>query len=569
MEAQVNSMTTVEHTGTFVKHESCPDCGSSDGRARYVNETTGETDHWYCFACETHTKAESGSAADDDAAQPVPHQGKTKRQNLLKGTFENLPARRLTAEDCRKFDYQVVMYEGQPAQAATYRDKSGRPVAQKIRTRDKRFVWIGKPPGTFYGQHIWNTGKILTICEGELDCISSSAQGGHKWATVSLPNGAASAAKAMKDNYEFIMGFQSVVLLFDQDEAGRKAAEAAAECLPVGMAKIATLPCKDANECLVQGKAGEIVNAIHQARTYRPDGLVNAHDYRDEVGKDDTSDGLEYPFSMLTEVTGGLRPGTCTTITAGSGIGKTTLVREIAHHLHVGGNQIGMIMLEESNKRTLQGLVGIFMSKNITVDRSGVADEDITAAFDLLFGEDMPPLYLYDHWGSTDIDVILNKIRQMGQMGAETVFLDHLAILISGQAFGNNERTLIDTAMTKLRTLVAETGQKLVLISHLRRPDGNQGHEDGAQVRLGQLRGSHAIAQLSDICIGLSVDPDDPHSDVRHLTVLKNRHSGRTGPAGTLRYCHDTGRLMEEALAQLTPFEDEGQEEGETEHVYN
>ena len=34
------------------------------------------------------------------------------------------------------------------------------------------------------------------------------------------------------------------------------------------------------------------------------------------------------------------------------------------------------------------------MSKNITVDRSDVDDDEITTAFDMLFGPDMPPLYL-------------------------------------------------------------------------------------------------------------------------------------------------------------------------------
>ena len=111
-----------------------------------------------------------------------------------------------------------------------------------------------------------------------------------------------------------------------------------------------------------------------------------------------------------------------------------------------------------------------------------------------------------------------------------------ISILISGQSYGNNERTLIDMAMTKLRTLVQELNIGLMIVSHLRRPDGNQGHEDGAVVRLGQLRGSHSIAQLSDICISMQVDPDEPNSDIRHLHILKNRYTGQTGPAGTLNY---------------------------------
>jgi twinkle protein len=251
------------------------------------------------------------------------------------------------------------------------------------------------------------------------------------------------------------------------------------------------------------------------------------------------------------------------TITAGSGIGKTTLVREIAHHLHIGGSRMGLIMLEESNKRTLQGLTGIFMSKNITVDRSEVDEDEITAAFDMLFGPDMPPLYLYDHWGSTDIDVICARIEYMVKaLGVEYLILDHISILISGQSFGQNERTLIDMTMTKLRTLVQELNIGLLIVSHLRRPDGNQGHEDGAQVRLGQLRGSHSIAQLSDICISMAVDAEEPNSDIRHLHILKNRYTGQTGPAGTLNYNRDTGRLIEDVLAQLQPVEDEA--EGDT-----
>ena len=148
-------------------------------------------------------------------------------------------------------------------------------------------------------------------------------------------------------------------------------------------------------------------------------------------------------------------------------------------------------------------------------------------------------------------------------LGIKWVILDHISILISGQAFGTNERTLIDYAMTRLRTLVQELGIGLLVISHLRRPDGDRGHEAGQVVRLNQLRGSHSIAQLSDACIGLQVDPEDPDSDIRHLTVLKNRFSGQTGAAGTLMYDRTTGRLLEAELADLLNPDNDNEEEGE------
>ena len=74
--------------------------------------------------------------------------------------------------------------------------------------------------------------------------------------------------------------------------------------------------------------------------------------------------------------------------------------------------------------------------------------------------------------------------------------------------------------------------------------DAVKGHEDGASVSLGQLRGSHAIAQLSDLVVALQRDisAGDNRSE---LVVLKNRFNGQTGPAGKLSYGLETGRLTQ------------------------
>ena len=101
--------------------------------------------------------------------------------------------------------------------------------------------------------------------------------------------------------------------------------------------------------------------------------------------------------------------------------------------------------------------------------------------------------------------------------------------------------------MTNLRKIVQETGIGLFLISHLRRPSGKS-HEEGGQVSLSELRGSAAIAQLSDIVIGLERNQQHEDPIVRNQTtlrVIKNRFSGLTGPACKLQYTADTGRLKE------------------------
>jgi twinkle protein len=84
----------------------------------------------------------------------------------------------------------------------------------------------------------------------------------------------------------------------------------------------------------------------------------------------------------------------------------------------------------------------------------------------------------------------------------------------------------------------------LVLVSHLKRPEG-RGHEEGGQTSLSQLRGSHAIAQLSDLCIGAERNQqgDTAERSELQLRVLKNRFTGQTGPVDRLLYDQDTGRL--------------------------
>jgi twinkle protein len=134
------------------------------------------------------------------------------------------------------------------------------------------------------------------------------------------------------------------------------------------------------------------------------------------------------------------------------------------------------------------------------------------------------------------------------------VFLDHISLVVSGMD-GNDERKSIDVLMTRLRTLVQETGITLICVSHLKRPStSNKGHEDGEAVSLSQLRGSGAIAQLSDAVITLERNSMSQDPTVRHTTkvaVAKNRYNGLTGPACSLKYDMNTGRMIEVTLEDL------------------
>ena len=111
-----------------------------------------------------------------------------------------------------------------------------------------------------------------------------------------------------------------------------------------------------------------------------------------------------------------------------------------------------------------------------------------------------------------------------------------------------NERSLIDRIMTELRKIVEKTGAGLLLVSHLRRLEGNQGHENGAQVNLSHLRGSGGIAQISDCVIALERNQQSDNFDEAQKTrlrVLKSRYTGEVGIATYLQYDVKSGRLSE------------------------
>jgi twinkle protein len=131
--------------------------------------------------------------------------------------------------------------------------------------------------------------------------------------------------------------------------------------------------------------------------------------------------------------------------------------------------------------------------------------------------------------------------------GCKWVVVDHLHMLVSAIHEGD-ERRAIDSIMTRLRSIVEETGAGIILVSHLRRVDGNKGHENGIEVSLSHLRGSQSIAQLSDCVIALERNQqseDEEESNTTKVRVLKSRYTGDVGLASHLHYDRETGRLKE------------------------
>lgn len=463
---------------------------------------------------------------------------------FVQGDYQPLVKRKISENICKKYDYTVAQYKGKPCHIASYRDASGVVVGQKIRFPDKTFQIIGDVK-TPYGWQRFNNGRYICVTEGEIDCLSVAEVFDGKYPVVSIPNGAASAPKFFKKHLDYFEGYENVVLMFDMDEQGVQAAKTCASILSVGKAKIARLPAKDANELLVANNPQAITQAFWNAEPYRPDGIVLGQDMWEKVSTVEKVESANYPFQGLNKVTRGLRVGEIVTFCAGSGVGKSSVCREIAYSLLQQGDKVGYIALEESIKRTALGLMGIHANKPLHLMDKLPPEEELKEAYDATVGSGN--YVTYDHWGSIDSDNLINRIRYMNKaLGCKWVFLDHVSIVVSGQ--DGDERKMIDILMTKLRSLVEETQVGMLLVSHLKRPEG-RGFEEGREISLGHLRGSAGLGQLSDMVIGIERNQQDEDSKNQStVRILKNRFSGETGLACYLEFDTSTGRLHEAVL---------------------
>ena len=521
----------------FVRtHIPCESCGSSNAAA--MNEDGSS----YCFSCGNFEPTAKDNTHTMTVTTPP-----TANGSFLIGKVLPLDARKINAETCQKFGYKIGKQYDKVCHIAEYRDLQGNLMAQKLRFEDKSFSSVGVP-STFFGQHLWpNGGRKLVVTEGEIDALSLSQVFGNKWPVVSLPTGAAAAKSAFKKNLEWLQKFDEVILMFDEDAAGRKAVEQVSSILPVGKCKVARLPLKDANEMLMQGKTEELVRSFWEAKIWRPDDIVEGSEVYDRLLNPKNTESIPYPFQGLNEKTRGIRKGEIVTVCAGSGIGKSQICRVIAHNLvRNTDKRIGYIALEESIERTASGIVGLELGCLLHLAGEIKETEQLRKAFDATVGSGR--FFLYDHWGSLESDNLLGHIRYMAKaLDVDYIVLDHLSIVVSGLGDGD-ERRMIDNTMTKLRSLVEECNIGMIVVSHLKRPEG-KGHEDGAATSLAHLRGSAAIAQLSDIVLGLERNQQDPtNKNVTALRVLKNRFTGDTGLCCHLQYDKDTGRMEETVL---------------------
>ncbi|AFQ97049.1 DNA primase/helicase [Enterobacteria phage T3] len=538
-----------EDDSIFLFHAPCENCGSSDGNSVYSDG------HEWCFVCEHRVPANEEREAKLSTRRRT---GGSKPMSYdvwnfgdSNGRYSDLTARGISKETCQKAGYWLAKVDNRMYQVADYRDQNGSIVSQKVRDKDKNFKTTGSHKSdALFLKHLWSGGKKIVVTEGEIDALTVMELQDCKYPVVSLGHGASAAKKTCAANYEYFDQFEQIILMFDMDDAGRKAVEEAAQVLPAGKVRVAVLPCKDANECHIMGEDKAILEQVWNANPWVPDGVVSALSLKDRVKEAMTSEdavGLLFDGCQgLNDRTLGARGGEVVMVTSGSGMGKSTFVRQQA--LAWGkrmGKRVGLAMLEESVEDTIQDMMGlnnkVRLRQSDEVKKAIAEDGRFDEWYDELFGDDT--FHLYDSFAEAEADRLLAKLAYMRTgLGCDVIVLDHISIVVSASE-ESDERKMIDRLMTKLKGFAKSTGVVLVVICHLKNPEKGKAHEEGRAVSITDLRGSGALRQLSDTIIALERNQQGDMPNLVLVRLLKCRFTGDTGIAGYMEYNRETGWL--------------------------
>lgn len=509
----------------FIGHGACS-CGSSDGLAIY-------TDHTYCFVCNRYSKT-----TEEDRptrSDPIPPMTTLTIEAWKDESYRGLSKRVLEQYGILRTGDGVVFQ---------YRDEAGKVIAQKFRTDDKRISWKGDAKAVVgFGHHLANPTHhdAIAICEGEFDAPSIYAATNGKVVGISVPNGAQSAAGWVRKHLDQFNQFKTVYIATDNDEPGEAAASALVELFEAGQVRRVVFPRKDANDSLQELGGQAVKESIYAAKQLRPDGIKPASAYEGIVLKPAKRTAVNCAFAWWNQKTP-FYDNQLIVLIAGSGIGKTTFARALALHDMENGIKVGWIGLEETAEEAIFRFVGMAAGLQLHARQSyaGLTDQQlqhIAQADKFVTGSGM--LELFDHFGSLDENVILQRMNYMVRsLGCQHIYLDHLTIIGSGLA---QDVRQLDALITKIRSFIAATKCTVFAISHLNRGSSQvKNMEDGGVPELHDIRGSHSVVQLADTIWALGRKRG---TQLTHSYCLKNRMLGRCGYAGSFLFDEETQAL--------------------------
>ncbi len=524
-------------TGTCIEKLPHDVCGSRDGLQVFEE---GGVYTGYCFVCSTYIPDPYHDKPDDYQPMRV---GKSEEEIAIE--LEeidlypscDLPTRQLKQEYLDYFGVVVGVSQNDGLTPETVYF----PYAQrgyKVRLLEPKKMWsVGavKSDCLFGWNRAMQTGaKRLIITEGEFDAVAlfqilkeqaiGTPYAALNPAIVSLPTGASGAVKAISAMLPQITAhFKEVVLCFDSDEPGQKGVEEVMKIAPHFMS--ATLPCKDANACIIEGRErGAKAAVLFKATQPKNTRILRGSQFREQAMAKAVMGG-SWPWKGLTEATRGRRRGETIYIGAGVKMGKSEVVNAIGEHIMVEEDApVLFVKPEEAPVKTYQLLVGK-AAKRIFHDPNIEFDEEAYLKAEPLIGDRamITDVYQFAGWETVKQDIVYAVSE-----GVKDVMIDPITCF-TNQMSSSAANEELGKLSAELSAMAKDLDFTAYIFCHLKAPDGTP-HERGGLVLSNQFAGSRAMMRSCNYMIGLegNKDPELPieERNLRDLVILEDREFG-------------------------------------------
>lgn len=561
---------------TFVTDKKpCPLCRANGADKRGDNLIIYSDGSTFCFACD---------------------KANIKATKFVKGKVQELKARCISEDTCRKFNVQVGKFTGwmdirngvdigQQVGMQKVENhwvkvfnwyENNTCIAQFIKDENKNTRFIGAAKGIgLYGMWLWEpSDKLFIVITGGLeDALAVAEAQGLIYPTVSLPNGDMSVKKAVEKDYKKLLGFKHIVYWPDS-EAGekqkadvQKSIDYLLSVFEPGKVRIVNCPdYKDANAILMNQslsldkRYSLIKSYVWNAKDPGLSTIATMSDLLEDVLVRPKR-GEDYAWPALTDITYGRQGSEFFVWVAATGIGKTELILKLLIPF-ASTNNIGIFSFEQEASNTARRIVGNILGKRLHIPGEDW-DEDLIKETAMQYDN---KIYFYRKPGQIDLDELFKNIRYMAK-----VFNCKIFVIDNLKALNLYDLERAQHFMNVIQSMKLELGIDIHCLSHVCKdkyqlqtyvstsPKRQEEYmamkvedieelvkkpglswETGREPNIENIDGHGIIAQLADYVFVLSrytTSKDDDERRTIKITGKKTRlDSSKTGKSFKLRY---------------------------------
>ena len=370
-------------------------------------------------------------------------------------------------------------------------------------------------------------------------------------AVVSPTCGEGSAVKQIQLNYSFLDSFDIIRIGMDNDDAGRKAADAIAAVLPKEKVEIVTWSGKDPNKMLEDGKSKQFNRDFWNAKPLVKSNIRESTGLMSAVREELMRPRIGLPphwHELQKAMKGGILQGRIVNIIGDTSVGKSTHINDLVYYwMFNAPEKVGIVSLEATEGQYTIDLLSIHLEKNLLWMGEGEAileyldKPEVMALYDDLLAhpDGRPRFTILDERDGGVKGLEAQIMKLINQHGCKIIVIDVLTDILRGMDKDAQESHMM------WQKQVVKSGVTIINVLHTRKPAG--GDNEWKMPTEYDAFGSSSFVQSAavNIVIGRNKMSTDPIEKNRTYVHMPKCRGGETGEICSWIYDVETRGVMD------------------------